>query len=72
MKQKNSAMMSPDQIAWLRGYADRKGGVDRAANLLGLSRAALTRAIAALPIHRGTAALLGQQITEHKQVDAEG
>jgi hypothetical protein len=66
-KQKNNATMSPYHVTWLRTFAEAKGGVSRAANLLGLSRDALTRAVAGLPVHRGTAALLTQQIAEHSQ-----
>jgi hypothetical protein len=62
MKQRNNTTLSPEHVTWLRAFADSKGGVSQAAHILGLSRAALTRAIAALPIHRGTEALLSQQI----------
>jgi transcriptional regulator of acetoin/glycerol metabolism len=62
VKQKNNTTLTPEHVAWLRTFADAKGGVSQAANFLGLSRNALTRAVAALPIHRGTAALLTQQI----------
>jgi hypothetical protein len=69
MKQRNNTTLEPNQVQWLRTFADSKGGISQAANFLGLSRAALTRAVAALPIHRGTAALLAQQIETR---DAEG
>ena len=64
-KQKNNTTMSPDHVTWLRSYAEAKGGVSRAASLLGLSRDALTRAVAGLPIHRGTAILLRAQVEQH-------
>jgi transcriptional regulator of acetoin/glycerol metabolism len=63
-KHKNNTVLDPDHVTWLRSFAEAKGGISQAANLLGLSRNALTRAVAALPIHRGTAALLVQQIAE--------
>jgi transcriptional regulator of acetoin/glycerol metabolism len=62
VKQKNNSTLAPEYVQWLRTFADAKGGISQAANLLGLSRNALTRAVAALPIHRGTSALLVQQI----------
>jgi transcriptional regulator of acetoin/glycerol metabolism len=69
MKQHNNTTLEPNQVQWLRAFADTKGGVSQAASFLGLSRNALTRAVAALPIHRGTAALLAQQIAKRQ---AEG
>ena len=62
MRQRNNTIISPEHVAWLRAFADAKGGISQAANFLGLSRNALTRAVAQLGIHRGTAALLAQQI----------
>lgn len=62
MKQRHNTTLEPNQVQWLRTFADSNGGISQAASFLGLSRAALTRAVAALPIHRGTAALLTQQI----------
>ena len=64
MKQRNNTTLEPNQVQWLRTFADSKGGISQAANFLGLSRAALTRAIAALPVHRSTAFMLAQQIEE--------
>ena len=69
MKHKNNTVMPPEHVTWLRSFADAKGGISHAANLLGMSRDALTRAVAALPIRRGTAALLREQIAAR---DAEG
>lgn len=62
MKHRNNVVMEPAHIEWLRTFAESKGGVGQAANFLGLSRDALTRAIAGLGIHRGTSALLKQEI----------
>jgi hypothetical protein len=64
MKHRNNAVMAADHIEWLRAFADSKGGIGQAAGFLGLSRDALTRAIAGLGIHRGTAALLIREISE--------
>ena len=69
MKQKNNTVIAPEHITWLRSFAEAKGGVSHAASLLGMSRSALTRALAALPIHRGTAAQLKQQIAERTSTD---
>lgn len=66
VKHKHNMVLTPEHVTWLRTFADSKGGISQAANFLGLSRNALTRAVAALPIHRGTAALLEQQIEARK------
>lgn len=66
-KQKNNTTMSLEHIKWLREFSEEKGGVSRASVILGMSRDALTRAIASLPVHRGTAALLTQQIAERNR-----
>lgn len=62
VKHKHNMVLTPEHVTWLRTFADSKGGISQAANFLGLSRNALTRAVAQLGIHRGTAALLEQQI----------
>ena len=66
MKQKNSTVMAEADIKWLRDFSESKGGVAHAAALLGLSREALTRAIAGLGVHRGTAALLTQGVAQRR------
>jgi DNA-binding phage protein len=47
VKQRNNTTLEPNQVTWLRTFADSKGGISQAANFLGLSRNALTRAVAA-------------------------
>ena len=68
MKQKNDTVMEPQHQARLKTLIDAQGTC-QAARHLGLSRPALERAAGGLRIHRGTAALLTQQIAER---DAAG
>jgi DNA-binding phage protein len=71
VKHKHNTTLSPEHVTWLRTFAEAKGGISQAANFLGLSRNALTRAMASLPVHRGTSALLAQQIAERESTVAQ-
>jgi hypothetical protein len=64
MRQKSNVVMGTADIEWLRAFAKGKGGVHRAAPMLGVSRGTLTSVLAALPVHRGTVALLRVEIAK--------
>jgi hypothetical protein len=61
MRHESTVVLSDDHQKRLKALIAAKGTC-LAAELLGLSRPALERAAGGLPIHRGTRALLDQQI----------
>lgn len=68
-------MKSSSTITLVDGHRVRilamreKHGIYQTANLLGISRQAIDRAIGGLAIHKGTAAFISQQIAKR---DADG
>jgi plasmid maintenance system antidote protein VapI len=67
MKQKNNTTLSQECIQWLKARAEKLGGASCLAGHIGMSRNALTNAMAGQPIHRGTAVQLEKAFTDSKE-----